>query len=70
MKVHGKKGKNYLVELTPYEMETIRTALMEWQEVEDTCVKPVRSFSKVFKRVDVAIDNFESLPLIKNLKIG
>ena len=65
MKVHGKKKENFLIEVTPYEMEVITTALFEWQHVEDYCDTPDRRFSKVLNRVHKQVGRFEKLPLIK-----
>ena len=61
MKIWGKRKKNYLVELTPYEMEAITTALFEWQIVENDTSKPVRSFGAVLTRVYKSVNKFDTL---------
>lgn len=68
MKVHGKKGKNLIIEVTEYEMEAITTALSEWSAIELECVEPDRSFGKVLNRVHKQVSWFESLPIIRDFK--
>jgi len=70
MKIWGKRKKNYIVELTPYEMDTITTALFEWQGIEDETTKPVRKFGKVLNRVFKSVNYFDTLKKIsvKNIK--
>ncbi len=69
MKIHGKKGKNFLLEVTPYELGKITTALAEWDNAEAMTVSYDRGFSKVYNRISKAQQKFESLPLIKEKKL-
>jgi hypothetical protein len=43
MKILGKIKKNFVVELTPREIEIIETSLFEWGEIEDAAMQPDRS---------------------------
>lgn len=71
MKVLGKRKQNLILEVTPYEYEAIRTALLEWQIVENDTSKPVKKFGIVFDRIDKAMDKFDSLPEYKdNLQLS
>ena len=61
MKIWGKRKKNYIVELTPHEMQAIITSLFEWQGIEDETSKPVRSFGKVLTRIYKSVNRFDTL---------
>jgi hypothetical protein len=69
MRVLGKIKNNFVVELTPYELEAIGTALMEWQEIENETSEPVKAFGKVLTRIFKAKDKFDSLPVITVQKL-
>jgi hypothetical protein len=69
MKIHGKRKKNFIVELTPYEMETIKTALTEWQIIEGDTMNPDTRFTKVRLRINGELDKFESLSLLRKAQI-
>jgi hypothetical protein len=65
MKILGRKGKNFILEVTPKEMETFRIALFEWQEVENCTSVPVKSFGRLLDRIYTAVHHFNNLPVIK-----
>lgn len=64
MKILGKIKKNFVVELTPREMEIIETSLFEWGEIEDAAMQPDRSIKRLLLRMVKAQNKFNSLPII------
>lgn len=68
MKIWGKRKKNYILEVTPYELDAIKTALFEWQGVEDDCVEPDRRFDLVFGRIARTAGVFDLLKEYKRPK--
>lgn len=69
MKVLGMKGKNSIIEVTEKELETIRTALSEWQGVEDCTSKPAKEFGRLLNKVCSEVQKYEQLPFLKHKKV-
>lgn len=61
MKIWGKRKKNYVLEVTPFELEAIKTALFEWQGVEEETSTPDRRFDLVFGRIARSAGVFDLL---------
>lgn len=68
MKIIGKKGKNTILEVTEYELKAIKTALLEWQLIENETFNPVKNFGYVFDRLARAENKFKELPLYNQVK--